>query len=281
MTAHKKSLLFLASVSAAVIVSFVPLSDLVRNGQPSDYYAHIPLVPIVSGIVLFRRRKNLHGGEPGSPLWGSALMALGAGLIVLDRMSGPGLIGHAELCASGAISFSAGSFLALFGKKAFRRALFPFAFLVFLIPLPLAWMERIVSGLVAGSMGVTHILFKGLGVPFVQEGPIFRLPAIDLEVAQACSGIRSSLALLVTSVLAGQIFLKGPWKKIVLALAVIPVTIFKNGIRIVTLYMLSYFIDMRIIQGGFLHRSGGFLFFGLGLVILGYLLWLLRAPSAT
>ena len=277
----RRSLLFLISVAAAVIVSFVPLSDLVRNGQPSDYYAHIPLVPLVSAFVLFRRRKDLYRGEPGSPLLGSAVMALGVGLLVLDRMSGPGLIAHAELCASGAIFFSAGSFLALFGRKAFRRALFPFAFLIFLIPLPLAWMERIVSALVVGSTVVTNMLFKAAGVPFLQEGRIFRLPIIDIEVAQQCSGIRSSLALLVTSVLAGQMFLKGPWRKIVLALAVVPVTILKNGIRIVTLYLLSYFVDMRIIQGGFLHRSGGFLFFGLGLVILGYILWLLRTPSSS
>jgi len=271
----------LIALAASVIVSFVPLADLVRNGQPSDYYAHIPLVPMVSAYVLFRRRKKLYRGERSSPVFGSALMALGTGLVVLDRMSGPGLIEHVELCASGAILFSAGSFLALFGKKAFRRALFPFAFLIFLIPLPIAWMERIVSALVAGSMGTTHVLLKGFGVPFVQEGPIFRLPGFDIEVAQQCSGIRSSLALLVTSVLAGQMFLTGPWRKIVLALAVVPVTILKNGIRIVTLYLLSYFIDMRIIQGGFLHRSGGFIFFGMGLVILGYVLWLMRTPSSS
>ena len=94
------------------------------------------------------------------------------------------------------------------------------------------------------------------------------------------SGIRSSLALLITSVLAGQVFLVGRWRKMLLALAVFPVTIFKNAVRIVTLYLLSYFIDMRIIQGGFLHRSGGFIFFGLGLVMLGYVLWLLRAPGS-
>jgi exosortase len=140
-------------------------------------------------------------------------------------------------------------------------------------------MERVVSALVAGSMGVTHLFFKAFGVPFVQEGPIFRLPVFDLEVAQQCSGIRSSLALLVTSVLAGQLFLTGRWRKIVLALAVFPVTIIKNGVRIVTLYLLSYFVDMRIIEGGFLHKSGGFVFFGLGLVILGYVLWLLRNPG--
>jgi exosortase len=147
--------------------------------------------------------------------------------------------------------------------------------------LPIAWMEHIVSALVAGSTGVTHLLFKALGVPFVQEGSIFYLPAFGIEVAEECSGIRSSLALVITSALAAQIFLTRPWKKIVLVLAVFPATIFKNGVRIITLYLLSYFVDMRIIEGGFLHKSGGFIFFGLGLVVLGYILWLLRDPSSS
>jgi exosortase len=263
-------------MAAAVAVSFGPLRDLVRMGRPPDYYSHIPLIPAISAYLLFSRRKEVFNGESSWIFLGLAVMALGIGLIVFDRMRQPGLIGHAELNASGAIIFLSGSFLALFGGRAYRRALFPFAFLVFVIPLPIAWMEYIVSVLVMGSAGVVRLLLTALGVPFVKEGSIFYLPGFGIKVAQECSGIRSSLALLITSVLAGLIFLPGPWKKIVLALAVLPVTVFKNGVRIVALYLLSYFVDMRIIDGGFLHRSGGFIFFGLGLGILGCVLWLLR-----
>ena len=272
----RRIVLFLLSVAAAIAIAYGPLNDLVRNGQPSDYYSHIPLVLIVSAYILFRRRKQLIRGEPGSLLLGLGIMALGLASLVFDRIQRPGLIGHAELCASGAIFILSGSFIAIFGKRSYRRALFPFAFLIFIIPLPLAWMEHVIAALVTGSMGVTHLLFKAFGVPFVQDGAIFYLPSFGIEVAQECSGIRSSLALVITSALAGQIFLKKPWKKVALVMAVFPVTIFKNGIRIVALYLLSYFVDMRIIQGGYLHKSGGYIFFGLGLVILGYFLWILR-----
>jgi exosortase len=280
MTPHKRRVvIFFICVAGAVAVSMGPLSELVMNGRPAEYYTHIPLVPAFSAYVLFRRRNRLFRGEPGSPISGITAVALGSGLFVIDSMRQPALIGHVEVVVLGAILFLVGSFLILFGKKSFGRALFPFLFLAFMVPLPIAWMERVVSALVAGSMGVTHLLFKAFGVPFVQEGSIFRLPAFDVEVAQVCSGIRSGLALLITSVLAGQIFLKEPWKKIVLAIAVFPVTILKNGVRIIILYLLSYFVDMRIIEGGFLHKSGGFIFFGLGLVALGYILWLLRNPG--
>ncbi|MBE3135930.1 MAG: archaeosortase/exosortase family protein, partial [Thermoplasmata archaeon] len=69
-------------------------------------------------------------------------------------------------------------------------------------------------------------------------------------------GIRSSVALLITAVIADHLFLKKFNKQILLALAVFPVAVFKNGVRIITLYLLSYFVDMKIIEGGFLHKSG-------------------------
>jgi len=256
----------------------VPLRDLVRNGRPSDYYIYIPLVPVISAYVLFKRRNKLFRKERASLLLGLGVMASGLGLVVLDRLSQPGLIGHAELCAGGAVLFLCGSYMALYGRGSFRKALFPFMFLAFLIPLPIVWMEYAVTALVAGSTVTTHLLLSAVGVPFVQEGSVFYLPAFGLEVARECSGVRSSIGLVITSVLAGQIFLDRPWKKIALALAVFPVTVLKNGVRIVTLYLLSYFVDMRIIEGGFLHRSGGFIFFGVGLVLLGYILWFLKKP---
>jgi exosortase len=270
--------LFLICASAAAVILISPLSDLLRNGRPAEYYTHIPVIPAASAYVLFRRRGRLFRGEPGSPFAGSLAIAIGLALVVIDKVRHPALIGHVELCASGAILFLSGSFIALFGGRSFVRALFPFLFLVFMIPLPIVWMDHIVRALVAGSTWATQLLFAAFNIPALKEGPIFRLPGFDLEIARECSGIRSSIALLITSVLAGQIFLRRRWKKIVLAAAVFPVTVLKNAVRIVTLYLLSYFVDMRIIEGGFLHRSGGFIFFGLGLVMLAYLLWILGNP---
>lgn len=277
----RKMIVFLICSVAAAALALKPLYDLITMGRPPDYYFHIPLVPAVSAIILYRRRKRLGRGEPGSLWGGAACLALGTLLVVLDLMRSPGLIAHAQLRAAGSILILSGAFLALFGKRAFRRALFPFLFLAFVIPLPLTWMDDVVKVLVVASTGSTHLLFRIFHVPFVQEGAVFRLPGFDIMVAHECSGIRSSLALLITTVLAGQIFLDRPWKKIVLVLAVFPVTVFKNAVRIVTLYLLSYFVDMRIIQGGFLHRSGGFIFFGLGLVMLAYILWLLGDPRSS
>ena len=277
MTAdHKKTILFLLIAAAAGALAFSPLRDLVRQGRPSEYYSHIPLIPAISAYLFFRRRNKVFKTQgPMRPL-GVAFMAAGVGLFLLGIFIKTDLIGSAAMAAAAAITVLAGSYLMLFGPLASKKAFFPIAFLAFMIPLPVKVMEEIVAILVTASTGVTSLLFLGLGIPFVQEGAYFRLAIFDIEVARQCSGIRSSMALVITTVLAGHIFLDKFWKKAALVLAVFPVTVFKNGIRIITLYLLSIFVDMRIIEGGFLHRSGGFIFFGLGLVILGLILWVLR-----
>jgi len=75
--------------------------------------------------------------------------------------------------------------------------------------------------------------------------------------------------------MAGQLFLKSASRKIVLALVIIPITIFKNGLRIVTLSLLGVYVDQNILSSS-LHKKGGIPFFFLSLIFLGAILWLLR-----
>jgi exosortase len=273
---RKKDWLFVLFTAVTLALALPPLVDLLRTRWLSEYYSHIYLIPIVSAYLMFRRRKEMFRGTASAHPWGVLAAAAGVGLYVAGRFLGGELDVRASLTTLGALLFWCGSYLVLYGKSGSRRAFFPFAFLLFAVPIPALIIEKIIAVLVVGSASMTHLLFAVLGVPFVHEGPVFHLPGFSIKVAQECSGIRSSLALLITTVLAGQIFLKRFWRQAVLAVAVLPVALFKNAIRIVTLYVLSYFVDMRIIMGGFLHRSGGFIFFGLGLFVLGSILWLLR-----
>ncbi len=216
-------------------------------------------------------------GTTSAHPWGIAAVAAGAGLCVAGWFAGGEADGRASLTTLGGLLFFYGAYLVLYGKNGSRRAFFPLAS-SFFSPCPSRplVMEKIIAVLVVGSAYMTRLLFMVFRVPFVQDGPLFYLPGLVIEVAPQCSGIRSSLALLVTALLAGHLFLARFRNKALLALAVLPVALFKNAMRITILYLLSYFVDMRIILGGFLHRSGGFIFFGLGLFVLGSILWLLR-----
>ncbi|MBD3322459.1 MAG: hypothetical protein GF350_15260, partial [Chitinivibrionales bacterium] len=168
-----------------------------------------------------------------------------------------------------------GMFLLLYGAGTFRKALFPATFLLFTIPVPLFVLLPYVRFLQIFSTEAANILFKASRITYVREGFVFHLPQISIEVADVCSGIRSSLALLITSIIAGKLFLQKPWSKIILAVFVLPITVFKNGLRIAGLSILGTYVDERILHSE-IHRQGGKPFFILALIFLGMVLWLLK-----
>jgi exosortase len=253
-----------------------PLYELLINTKQPDYYSHIVLIPFVSALLFFWKRKEIFGRR--EPLFAPGLLVMAGGLALYlwgrGRLAGPD--DAASIATLAVLIFWSGAFLFTFGPAALRKASFAVAFLLFAVPLPAVVMEKIISVLVTGSVAVTGFLFKVFGVHFTREGSVFRLPGFSLEVAKECSGIRSSLSLLVVGVLAGHLFLRKFWKKALLGLSVFPIAVFKNGLRIVSLYLLSYYIDMRFIEGDFHHKFAGSVFFVVGLLMLGLVLWLLR-----
>ena len=125
------------------------------------------------------------------------------------------------------------------------------------------------------SAEASYALFQLFGVPVLRIGFIFSLPGVSIEVAKECSGIRSSLVLVIMSLLAGHLFLRSVWTKAVLTLATLPLLVVKNGIRIVTLSLLSIYVDPSFLTGS-LHHQGGIVFFLLALVLLAPVLRLLQ-----
>jgi exosortase len=145
-----------------------------------------------------------------------------------------------------------------------------------MVPIPNLLMERIIHFLQAGSTEVTEMILRATGISHLRERFVFHLPGFSIEVAKECSGIRSSLALLITVVLAAHFFLRAPWQKAVLVVSLLPIVLVKNGLRISVLTLLGVYVDQRFLTGGFLHQSGGFLFFLPALALIGFILWLLR-----
>ena len=101
----------------------------------------------------------------------------------------------------------------------------------------------------------------------------FIWPRLSVEVAKECSGIRSSLALFITSVIAGHMLLKTGWKKAILSLSIFPITVMKNAARIVTLSLLGAYVDERFITQSLLHRRSGLPFFVMALALFVPVLW--------
>jgi exosortase len=260
-----------------LVAAWAPLATLVRFSLRHEHYSHIVLIPLVSlALLVLDRRRVLARVETGWRAGGAPVLA-GAVLHALGRWWVPGLSENDALAVtvSGVVMAWLGAFVTCYGLAAFRGGLFPLLFLFLVVPIPDAVLNRVIVWLQTQSAEVTAVLFDALGVPVFRSGFTFLLPGVSIEVARECSGIRSSLAMLITSLLAGHLALRTPWAKGALCLATVPLLVVKNGIRIVTLTLLTIYVDPRFLTGS-LHQQGGIVFFALALLLLAPVLGLLR-----
>ena len=151
------------------------------------------------------------------------------------------------------------------GREFLKTFAFPLALLVFFIPVPTFLRDGIDVFLQHGSAAVANALFAVSGLPFYRDGLLFHLPGITIQVATECSGIHSTIALLITSLLAGYVFLRKPWSRALLALVVIPLALLRNGFRIFVIGQLCAQIGPQMIDSP-IHHRGGPLFFTLSLI---------------
>jgi exosortase len=173
-----------------------------------------------------------------------------------------------------------GGFLLCYGFDALRAAAFPLLFLVLTIPLPDEILDRVIYALQAGSTAITYFIFQAVGTPVVRQGFLLSVPGVTIEIAKECSSIRSSIALLITCLLAAHLYLRTTWKIALFVVLAMAVSVVKNGIRIATLTLLSIHVDPGFLTGK-LHQRGGFVFFLIALAILYPILLLLQKSEPT
>lgn len=272
-----KSFMFLAFVAGALIFCFTPLWSLFRFAWSNDTFSYIPLVPLVSAYFIFEYRKKIFlDGERWHPAGfvpiAFAILLYALGSSQADRLAE---LDYQALMALSFISLLVGSLGLFYGGGAWRAGWFPIFFLLFIVPVPPVILDRIVSFLQKWSADVAYVFFGVTGVPMYRDGFFFHLPGVTVEVAKECSGIRSSISLFLVSLLAGHLMLRERWRKGVLTLSIIPITIVKNAVRIVMLSLVAAYVDPGIL-GSIAHRRGGIPIFGLALVLLASVLWILR-----
>jgi len=270
----------------ALVLSFLrPLLDLVAYAARSELYSFILLVPITSVYLARLRMREVSSNLGFSPQLGFIPLSIGiliiSGYYTTARHGGE--INHNDY-----LSFTINTFVAFvtsgcfmfLGRKAVAVVAFPVAFLFLMAPLPSFLTAFASDCLQHASAAAAYLLLRLLGTPVLKDGQVFQLPGITIEVAPQCSGIHSSLVLFIVSLVAGYLFLKGTWKRVILALAVILIGIIRNGVRIVTISLVCVYVDPGMIDSP-LHHHGGPLFLGLSLVpFFVLLLWLRRSERS-
>jgi len=165
------------------------------------------------------------------------------------------------------------------GADAIRRYPFPFAFLLFTVPLPVPAVDGIEVLLQHGSAWAVDTGLRLLNITYARDEYFFWLPGLRFEIATECSGVRSTLVLLIVSILGAHVLLRSPWRQGVIGALIIPLGIARNALRILTLALLSIHVDPRIIDSP-LHHRGGPLFFAISLIpLLAVFAWFRKSEQ--
>lgn len=215
------------AIAAAVVPFARVLANLysIWNIQPE--YSHGLIIPLLSAYLIWRQRQELRA-LPFTGSWaGLALIFAGLVLRFLGEQTTMQTMEHYAF-----ILVLYGLILALTGPVVFRRLWMPLLILVFAIPLP-SFFNNSLSlqlQLVSSALGVWFI--RAAGISVLLEGNVIDLGSYQLEVAEACSGLRYLFPLMTLAFIVAYLF-RGPmWKRIALFLSSIPITVLMNGLRI-------------------------------------------------
>lgn len=233
-------------------------------------YSHIPLIPAVTVFLIYVERKQIFGDITWKWSWAALVAVPGVVALWLSQSSGWAFasLNRPTFLLSGFVLIWMALFALFFGPVAFRNARFPLLFLLLAIPIPEPALSNLVWLLQAGSANAAAAIYRAIGVPFIRDGFLFGLPGVTIRVAEECSGIRSALALFITTVLATHLWIRSKVSTLAIWALVFPVAVIKNGMRIVTLSCLAAYVNPSFLYGR-LHRYGGIPFFVLDLLMMG------------
>ena len=258
-----------------------PLQSLIHSCLENDNASHILLIPFISAWVLYLERQTAFRRVFYDFPVAVFFLVLAAGLygwtfrFKAYWSENNALTGYILALL---LLWIAG-FALFFGRAAVNTARFSLLLLLLAVPLPDFVLNRLILYLQEGSAAVTAFLFDLTGVPVLRTGFVFHLSRFNIEIAKECSGIRSSMALLILVLLVAHFHLRSFWKKVLFLACGLFMTILKNGIRIVSLTLLGMYVDPGFLYGK-LHHQGGIIFFIISLLLLAPLLRLLQRGEA-
>jgi exosortase C (VPDSG-CTERM-specific) len=289
-----RRLKWLAALTLLLALCFIlPLWDLVGFALHSQLYSHILLIPFITAYLLWLKKGEAGTRSTASPynptdcrrrrketlisalFFLSAAVSLGIHFWLHHSGNAVPLQDHLALTTFSFLSSLIGLCIFLLGATILKPLFFPLAFLIFMVPFPIFIERGMETALQNASAAAAHVFLSLSGMPVLRNGTDFRLPGFSMQVAPECSGIHSTLVLVITSLLAGYLLLSKSWPRFIFALAVLPLGIFRNGFRIFLLGQLCVHVNPDWINSD-LHHRGGPIFFALSLIPFFLLLWWLR-----
>jgi exosortase len=235
---------------------------LVQNWWNDPNFSHGFFVPAFAGYVLWERRRKLSTLPLNPSWWGLAIVATSLAMLIV------GVLGAELFLSRTSLLFLIAGFTVYFlSWRYFREVLFPWCCLFLMIPIPAIIFNQIAFPLQLLASRFASWLLTLLSVPVFREGNVLQLPAMTLEVVQACSGIRSLVSLATLAVIYGYFLEPRALRRVALVLAAAPIAILANGLRVVGTGLLVHYWDPGKAEG-FFHTFEGWVIFVLSLAML-------------
>lgn len=231
------------------------LIKLARDWRTDATYSHGFLVLPIALFLVWRQRDRLRDALTRPSTAGLAILAFGLALFIAGSLGAELFLTRISM-----IFVLAGTVVFAFGWNHLRLVSFPLGFLVFMIPLPAIVFDRIAVSLQLVASRLGEQLLQAADVPVLRDGNILTLARATLEVNDACSGIRSLIALLSMTMLAGYLFEPSAWRRAFVTTLAVPLTVALNGVRIAITGMATSRFGPRAAQGLF-HESMGWVVF--------------------
>jgi exosortase len=262
---QSKALLQIGLISLCLgVLYFTALKLLVAEWIELPDFSHGFLIPFLSLYLLWNRKEKLEQLCASPENAGLAIIILGLVLFLLGNLASETFSTRISL-----LVVLAGVTLFLLGWPYMKVLLFPIAYLVFMIPIPSILMQKITFPMQLFASSVAEASLQLMGIPVLREGNIIQLPHGTLEVADACSGIRSLMSLLALGVIFAYFTKSKLWHRAVLVLACFPIAIVVNALRVSATGILANYYGLSVAQGFFHGFSGYVLFIVAFLLLLG------------
>ncbi|MBV9267383.1 MAG: exosortase/archaeosortase family protein [Acidobacteriaceae bacterium] len=252
----------IAWFGALLFLCYAPiLFRMAKQWANDENMGHGFFVPIVAGYIAWKRRDLLVATPRNPSMWGLVIVVWAALQALVATL------GAEIFTARLAFVMSLfGVVLFIGGKQWLKILLFPLLLLLFMIPIPQILYARLTLSLQMLASELGEILISAMGIPVIRTGNLLQLPSQTLDIAEACSGIRSLLSLGFLSLVYAYFTDNRAWMRVALLIATVPIAIFANGIRVATTGWLSE-IDLKLAQGTY-HEMEGYLVFVVALLAL-------------
>jgi exosortase len=255
------------TAAVAFIAPFVLLYDdvivkLVRDWTIDDNYSHGFLIVPIALYLVWERRNRLVTAIRRPTILGLIVLVGNLGVLLLGRLGSELFLTRVSL-----IGTIIGALLFIYGWQHLKILAFPLAFLFLMIPFPRILFDQIVFPLQLVASRVAEVSLSTLAIPVLREGNLILLSNTTLEVAEACSGIRSLMSLLTLGIVYGYFTDSRRSMRTAIPLGTIPIAILANGLRVAGTGLAAQYYGAAAAEAFFNAFSGRVLFIGFALPI--------------